>query len=123
VKVDPFVKEIHDHAFQHCDSLVAIEFSEGLERIGRYGFSGCEILKHIHKLPSTPLKEIGAFAFEWCWLLAAIEFSEGLELIGSLAFYVPLREPVTLTILSANCSIGFMPCQCTDCATINPTIR
>jgi hypothetical protein len=30
---------------------------------------------------------------------------------------------VTLTILSANCSIGLTPCRCTDCATINPIIQ
>jgi hypothetical protein len=67
-------------SFSRRRVLVAVELSEGLERIGRYAFSGGEILKHIHKLPSTTLKEIGAFAFDWCWLLAATEFSEGLAL-------------------------------------------
>jgi hypothetical protein len=66
VKVDPSVKDIHDHAFQHCDSLVAVEFSEGLERIARYAFSGCEVLKLIHKLPPTTstLKDSQG---DWCF--------------------------------------------------------
>jgi hypothetical protein len=55
VKVDPSVKEIHNHAFQDCRSLVKVEFSEGLERIGRCAFN--LNLKHINKLPvSTHLK-------------------------------------------------------------------
>jgi hypothetical protein len=38
VKVDPSVKEIDDEAFDECHSLVKVEFSEGLKRIGRYSF-------------------------------------------------------------------------------------
>jgi hypothetical protein len=86
VKVDPFVKEIHRNAFQDCDSLVEVEFSEGLEVIGRDAFSDCTNLKHINKLPST-LKEIGDDAFWSCASLDSIEFPEGLQVIGNRAFH------------------------------------
>jgi hypothetical protein len=38
VKVDPSVKKIHARAFQYCWSLVEVDFSEGLEVIGRDAF-------------------------------------------------------------------------------------
>jgi hypothetical protein len=62
VKVDPSVKEIHDKAFDRCQLLVKVEFSEGLEIIGSMAFCDCQNLQHINKLPTT-LKEIGLLAF------------------------------------------------------------
>jgi hypothetical protein len=86
VKVDPSVKEIDDEAFQRCLSLVEVEFSEGLERIGIKAFYFCKKLKHINKLPST-LKEIHDHAFGGCGRLdSSIEFPEGLQVIGESAF-------------------------------------
>jgi hypothetical protein len=85
VKVDPSVKEIQKKAFYNCDSLVEVEFSEGLERIARWAFNCCINLKHINKLPST-LKEIGGYAFNCCHNLDSIEFPEGLQVIGDYAF-------------------------------------
>jgi hypothetical protein len=85
VKVDPSVKEIHDGAFKDCHSLVEVEFSEGLEVIGRSAFHECRNLKHIQKLPST-LKEIGVEAFWGCESFDSIEFPEGLQVIGEAAF-------------------------------------
>jgi hypothetical protein len=86
VKVDPSVKEIHENAFQNCESLVAVEFSEGLEVIGMKAFWNCTNLKHVNKLPST-LKEIRSRAFWRCASLdSSIEFPEGLQVIGESAF-------------------------------------
>jgi hypothetical protein len=85
VKVDPSVKEIHAWAFKDCESLVEVEFSEGLEVIGIKAFSYCQNLKYINKLPST-LKEIHSNAFRRCESLVEVEFSEGLERIGRRAF-------------------------------------
>jgi hypothetical protein len=85
VKVDPSVKEIHVRAFISCLSLVEVEFSEGLERIGNHAFYDCGNLKHMNKLPST-LKEIGDYAFWSCGSLDSIEFPEGLEVIDEGAF-------------------------------------
>jgi hypothetical protein len=86
VRIDPSVKEIHDRFFANNDSLVEVEFSEGLERIGRGVFCNCKHLKHINKLPST-LKKIGDYAFFLCRSLDSIEFPEGLQVIGEYAFY------------------------------------
>jgi hypothetical protein len=85
VKVDPSVKEIHDFAFGNYESLVEVEFSEGLERIGTCAFHNCTNLKYINKLPST-LKEIQMCAFGACHSLDSIEFSEGLQVVGEAAF-------------------------------------
>jgi hypothetical protein len=84
VKVHPSVKEIYDKAFEDRLSLVEVEISEGLERIGWGAF--CDsTLKHINKLPSN-LKEIGDGAFCRCERLDSIEFPEGLRVIGREAF-------------------------------------
>jgi hypothetical protein len=85
VKVDPSVKVIHKKAFSVRRSLVAVEFSEGLERIGSSAFRKCINLKYINKLPST-LREIGNDAFRGCTKLVSIEFPERLQEIGSFAF-------------------------------------
>jgi hypothetical protein len=85
VRVDPSVEEIYDNAFEDCWSLVEVEFSEGLERIGSHAFYNCQNLKNINKLPST-LKEIGDHAFARCASLDSIEFPEGLLVIGEIAF-------------------------------------
>jgi hypothetical protein len=85
VKLHPSVKEIRDYAFAERWSLVEVEFSEGLERIGGAAFHSCQNLKHINKLPST-LREIGKAAFHNCRNLDSIEFPEGLQVIGGSAF-------------------------------------
>jgi hypothetical protein len=60
VKVDPSVKEIHDEAFHDCVSLVEVDFSEGLERIGEAAFTQCPNLQHINKPPAAhPFRKIG----------------------------------------------------------------
>jgi hypothetical protein len=75
VKVDPSVKEIHNK----------VEFSEGLEVIGKGAFSIATTLKLINKLPLT-LQEIGDCAFCRCQSLDSIEIPEGLQVIGRSAF-------------------------------------
>jgi hypothetical protein len=116
VKVDPSVKEIHDQAFEDCHSLVEVEFSEGLERIGELAFMSCVNLKHINKLPST-LKEIGDYAFWQCESLDSIEFTEGLLVIGSCAFD-RCRALKIIKIPSAHVVIGelaFSECDSLTC--------
>jgi hypothetical protein len=56
VKVDPSVKEIHARAFEDCESLVEVEFSEGLQVICRSAFWTCTNLKYVNKLPLTPVQ-------------------------------------------------------------------
>jgi hypothetical protein len=104
VKVDPSIKEIHACAFENCHSLVEVEFSEGLEVIGRYAFWNCKNLMHIDKLPST-LKEIHDEAFRYCANLDSIEFPEGLQVIGDPAFE-ECGELKIIKIPSAHVVIG-----------------
>jgi hypothetical protein len=85
VKVDPSVKEIHDEAFKEHNSLIKVEFSEGLERIGVEAFGDCRNLQHVNKLPST-LKEIGTLAFAYCLNLDSIQLPERLQVIAECAF-------------------------------------
>jgi hypothetical protein len=106
VKVDPSVKEIHDRAFKWRRSLVEVEFSEGLERIGSFAFYGCYNLKYINKLPST-LKEIGDCGFEECRSLDSIEFSQRLQRIGMGAFgscrnLKRIKIPSALVVIESN---------------------
>jgi hypothetical protein len=111
VKVDPSVKEIHNNAFMDCESLVEVEFSEGLEVIGDGAFWNCKNLNHINKLPST-LKEVHDYAFLRCASLDSIEFPEGLRVI--LAF-VGCCELKRIKIPSAHVVIGewaFSRCTC-----------
>jgi hypothetical protein len=84
-KLPSTLKEIGPFAFSRCESLVEVEFSEGLQVIGRGAFERCANLKHINKLPST-LKEIDNFAFNNCGSLVEVEFSEGLQVIGPGVF-------------------------------------
>jgi hypothetical protein len=85
VKVDSSAREIQKKAFRVRRLLVAVEFSEGLERIGSSAFRKCKSLKYINKLPST-LKEIDNNAFLSCYSLGSVEFPERLQEIGSCAF-------------------------------------
>lgn len=57
---------------------------EGIEKIGDYGFFGCENLEEI-VLPST-LKSIGDYAFVKCNNLKSIEIPESVEYIGNFTF-------------------------------------
>jgi hypothetical protein len=113
VKVDPSVKEIHAWAFEDCcESLVEVEFSEGLEVIGDGAFWHCSNLKHINKLPST-LKKIGDEAFRCCASLDSIEFPEGLQVIGEAAFE-ECGELKRIKIPSAHVGIGEWAFQACD---------
>jgi hypothetical protein len=74
VKVDPSVKEIRAGAFQACQSLVEVEFSEGLEFIGKMAFEYCRGLKTI-KIPSAHVV-IESNAFSRCKSLVSVELPE-----------------------------------------------
>jgi hypothetical protein len=104
VKVDPSAKEIHAWAFADRQSLIEVEFAEGLERIHSRAFMSCENLKSINKLPST-LKEVGDGAFWRCKSLDSIEFPEGLQVIGEDAFRL-CRALKRIKIPSAHMMIG-----------------
>ena len=58
---------------------------EGLQKIGRAGFSSCTSLSSI-TFPYT-VTEIGEWAFQCCDNLREAMFNEGLQKIGKFAFY------------------------------------
>jgi hypothetical protein len=103
VKVDPSVKEIHDHAFQRCHSLVEVEFSEGLERIGWDAFDHCSSLTTVN-VPSSVI-EIQDGAFADCTSLASLDLPEGLQSIGAESFSY-CKSLATLHIPSTVCKMG-----------------
>jgi hypothetical protein len=80
IKVHPSVKEIQKKAFIYCESLVEVEFSEGLQVIGESAFQGCRELKRI-KIPSAHVV-IKSGAFQACSGLDSVELPEGLQVIG-----------------------------------------
>jgi hypothetical protein len=112
VKVDPSVIEIHNEAFKGCESLVEVEFSEGLEVIFKEAFYNCKNLKFKNKLPST-LEAIDGYAFWGCASLDSIEFPEGLQVIGRQAF-AECHELKRIKIASAHVKIekwAFSSCK------------
>ena len=78
------VTTIGNDAFNFCESLTSIIFSEGLKTIGSCAFSWCLSLTSI-KLPEG-LKTIGNNAFSECSSLTSIKLPEGLKTIGNNAF-------------------------------------
>ncbi|CAJ1935161.1 unnamed protein product [Cylindrotheca closterium] len=82
------VKTIGKRAFEKCETLEEIDFTEAtaLETIGKEAFSKCRNLLAF-QCPSN-VKIIGQMAFDECTNLREIDFSEAtaLELVGNAAF-------------------------------------
>lgn len=78
------LRTLGERAFALCNSLVWLQFSEGLEEIGAHAFRGCD---HLHSitLPDS-LKKVGDYAFMNCSAVQSIELGSGLKEIGSYAF-------------------------------------
>ena len=75
------VKTIENGAFQGCQSLQTLEFTEPawnesatLEGIGDHAFQDCTALGTVYYLPES-LKEIGDYAFAGCTNMKEIRFS------------------------------------------------
>lgn len=103
------VREIPDNAFDTCQDLASVEFSEGLEGIGNDAFHRCSLLTHI-KFPST-LREIGDGAFHRCSNLAEVNLPDGMELIGAAAFgkctsLIRVKIPSTVEEIGESCFEG-----------------
>ncbi len=77
------VKVIDDFAFDHS-SVESIVLPEGLERIGRYAFEGCQSLLSV-SLPDT-LLEIGDSAFFGCFALQSVRIPASLKTFGERVF-------------------------------------
>lgn len=83
VRMHSDVVEIPIQAFQNRRQLTTVEFSPGLQIIGRDCFEGCQELTGI-KLSS--ITEIRSFAFAGCYKLEHVQLPEGLQLLDTGAF-------------------------------------
>ena len=64
VTIPPSVKVLHKGAFEQCERLHTVHFSEGLERIEREAFRKCSSLDHV-LLPAS-LRQLEGSAFVFC---------------------------------------------------------
>jgi hypothetical protein len=84
VIIDKSITSIDDEAFYDNPNLRSIEFHDGVERIGKWAFCSCPLLRRI-KLPGVRLIIAGAFLS--CTGLEDVEFGDRLETIGFQAFF------------------------------------
>jgi len=78
------LEEIGEYAFSRCELLECINYPSSLTNIGKHSFNGCISLKEV-VLPQG-LQEIGLGAFRDCVSLARIDFPSTLFKIGDRAF-------------------------------------
>lgn len=72
------------HLFLNNKEVTSINFPDGVDKVKRYVFSGCQGLTSVN-LPNT-IKCIGDGAFSGCTNLPSISFPENLTSIGKFAF-------------------------------------
>lgn len=86
VTVPTSLKIINESAFEQCDGLASLDFSNtALQTIGKRAFYHCDNLAHIQW--NNDLAEIGTEAFEYCNALTDLDFSKTkLTYIRSSAF-------------------------------------
>ena len=79
--------------FKYCERLKSVRLNEGLEKLGKFAFSGTAI--EAIELPST-LKRIEAETFSWCRNLKRVEIPNGVEHIEEKCFYGSAITEITL---------------------------
>ena len=82
-KIPAGTEQIGEYAFCGQTQLGAIDFPDGLKKIGHYAFS-CTGLKEL-KLPRG-LQRIGAYAFANCIELEYVQIPDSVTYVGSCAF-------------------------------------
>lgn len=118
IHIPPSVKTIEESAFADCQNLNVVEFSEGLESIGKSAFYGCKSLSNFQlperlknvsngcfrqcsaivcvSIPNSVIA-IGDYAFEGCKSLSSLKIGDAVETISEDAFRnCPLLESVVL---------------------------
>lgn len=97
ILIPPFIKQIASYAFERCNKLKFIEFTEDsqLQLIEKYAFLSTSIEKII--IPSNVIR-IDKFAFAQCSNLKEINFSQESKLkeIGSFAFSITSIESICI---------------------------
>jgi len=84
VRFHPSVVGVDYQAFEDCTKLRKVTLNDGLKKIGKSAFEGCNSLQSIN-IPSTVTK-IKRYAFMSCTKLQKIVLNEGLSEIGEDAF-------------------------------------
>ena len=74
------IRIIEGRAFENCESLESVTFSQSLEIIGENAFRGCTSLSGV-TLPQS-LISIGDYAFAECRSINEIELPQDLQIIG-----------------------------------------
>lgn len=103
IRIPPEVKDIGRHAFGCCYRLSAVEFSEGLKRIGSYAFSYCDNDLISLKFPKG-LKYVGDGAFASCLNLESVTFSDPETKLGTNVFFRCFKLPAKAQLINILCS-------------------
>lgn len=94
VTIPASVTTIGERAFQSCNALQRVNFSEGLTYIAEYAFDGCTALKEA-TLP-VGLTYIAGFAFSNCKGLTSVTIPSSVRYIDNSAF----RDCSALSVLT-----------------------
>eukprot|EP00984_Skeletonema_dohrnii_P008771 scaffold3270_cov97-Skeletonema_dohrnii-CCMP3373.AAC.1 len=84
IRIDKSVEVIDELAFCDCEYLMHVDTHDGIRKVGRRAFFGCESLSIIDLRSAV---EIGEDAFEGCKNLMGVKFGNKLETIGKWAFH------------------------------------
>ena len=82
-RIDKFVIEIDEDAFNGCRNLVQVDTHDGIRKVRRNAFWACYSLRRINL---KSVIEIVGQAFGFCEKLESVEFGDRLETIGYSAF-------------------------------------
>lgn len=104
----PYCRSVGAHAFENCNSLETVTFSEDVISIGAYAFSNCSNLKSV-AFPEE-LQNVGAHAFEGDESLEEIILPSAVT-IGEYAFsqcgsYSTTGEPIRVSLPQNLTKIG-----------------
>ena len=84
IRIAPACQVVEKQAFQDCDQLVNVQFSDSVQEIGMYAFYGCGSMSDI-VLPSK-LTTIGEHAFDGCASLTAVSVPGNVKVVSNAAF-------------------------------------
>ena len=119
--------KIENRAFYNCDNLKTVSFNKesagtGLETIGKFAFSNCDMLTEV-EFPES-LKTIEKSAFYQSYSLEKANFGANLETIGDYAF--ANAKSLFEVYLPANVTVGkyaFMGCSALSSLTLSKDVK
>lgn len=83
-EIEFYCDEINDEQFYYNKSIKHVTIGDGVQKIGRWAFCGCESLESVEM--SNTVTTIGFRAFSGCKKLATINLSSSLTSMGKWAF-------------------------------------